>query len=371
MPDACLEVERGPSMATQTMLAAVFYGGRDIRVEERPIPEPLRDELLVRVRSAGICGSDLLGYNEIGPWQRLKDVGIEDGHELAGEITAIGDHVRGFVPGDRVAIQPEHLIACGSCHECEMGCPHLCRHLGMLHGSPHNSHGFSQYDTVLASHVRQISQSLSFDAAAITDCYAVAVHAVHRVGGVRDQMVAIIGCGTIGLCVGQTARALGAAHVVMIGNRANALGIALSSQAANDVIFVPTDDPATILSRLTGGVGPTVVFEAVGRSGSTLEEALELVAPAGQVCIVGAFTSPPMVPPQVAYEKEASLLWSNSYGLYRGNSEFEQTLELMSGGRVHPEDLITDRFPLGQIAEAFTTANDKAASQAIKVVVNP
>jgi threonine dehydrogenase-like Zn-dependent dehydrogenase len=241
----------------------------------------------------------------------------------------------------------------------------------MLQGAPHNSHGFSQYDTVLASHVRKVPQSLSFDAAAIADCYAVAVHAVHRVGGVRDQVVAIIGCGTIGLCVGQTSRALGAARVVIIGDQANALDVALSSQAANDVILVPTNDPASIVLSLTGGVGPTVVFEAVGRSGSTLEEALELVAPAGHVCIVGAFTSPPVVSPQIAYEKEASLLWSNSYGLDRGISEFEQTLELMREGQVHPEDLITYRFPLGQIAEAFATANDKAVSQAIKVLVNP
>jgi threonine dehydrogenase-like Zn-dependent dehydrogenase len=205
----------------RTMKAAIFYGEKDIRVEERPIPEPLPEEVLIRVRSAGICGSDLLGYNGIGSWQPPRGVGIEQGHELAGEIVELGSSVTGLSVGQRVAVQPEHLISCGSCRECSNGLPHLCRHLGLLHGTRQSSHGFSQYDTCVATNVWPIPDTVSFDSAALADCYGVAVHAIHRVGSVSGKLVAVIGCGTIGLSIGQTARALGSGRVVMIGDQAN------------------------------------------------------------------------------------------------------------------------------------------------------
>ena len=354
-----------------TMKAAIFYGERDIRVEERPIPEPGPDEVLVRVRSAGICGSDLLGYNGIGPWQPPHGVGIEEGHELAGEIAGLGSSVTGLKLGQRVAVQPEHLIACGSCLECRSGIPHLCKHLGLVAGQPQASHGFSEYDTCIASNVWPIPDTMSLDSAAIADCYGVALHAVHRAKRVTNQTVAVIGCGTIGLCIGQTARALGAGRVVLIGDQPNATATALSSGAADDVVLIPGDDPAVILDRLTDGVGPATIFEAVGRSGSTLEQALQWVAPGGQICVAGTFTTAPRFSPDLAYRKEISLLWSNSYGLDDGGMpEFEQTLQLIAAGRVHPDALITHRFPLNQIAEAFATANEKSTTHAIKVVIN-
>jgi threonine dehydrogenase-like Zn-dependent dehydrogenase len=355
---------------TRTMRAAILYGGKDIRVEDRPLPKLDRDEVLVRVRSAGICGSDLLGYHGTGPWQPPPGVGIEEGHELAGEIADLGAAVRGLDVGQRVAVQPEHLISCGQCRECGLGLPHLCARLGLLRGARHHSHGFSEYDAVLASHVRPIPPSLSLDAAAVADCFGVAIHAIHRVGGVEGQTVAVIGCGTIGLCLGQAAHALGAERVLMIGDKSRALDLAMRTNAADDIIRLPEDDPLAIVPALTGGAGPTVVFEAVGRSGATLDQSLRLVARGGTVCVVGTFTASPAFSPDVAYAKEASLLWSNSYGRVGASSEFDQTLELMASGRLDGESFITHRYPLEQIAEAFAVFADKTRSHAIKVLVN-
>jgi threonine dehydrogenase-like Zn-dependent dehydrogenase len=355
---------------TPTMRAAILYGGKDIRVEDRPLPKLHEDEVLVRVRSAGICGSDLLSYHGTGPWQPPPGVGIEEGHELAGEIADVGPAVRGLEVGQRVAVQPEHLISCGQCRECGLGLPHLCTRMGVLRGAPHHSHGFSEYDAVLASHVRPIPPSLSLDAAAVADCFGVAIHAIHRVGGVEGQTVAVIGCGTIGLCLGQAAHALGAQQVLMIGDKSAVLDIARHTNAADDTIQLSGDDPFVIVPALTGGAGPTVVFEAVGRSGATLDQALRLVARGGTVCIVGVFTASPVFSPDVAYAKEASLLWSNSYGRHGTASEFDQTLELMAAGRLDGESFITHRYPLERIAEAFAVFADKARSQAIKVLIN-
>lgn len=360
-----------PAVAgARTMRAAIFYGERDIRVEERPIPEPLPEEVLIRVRAAGICGSDLLGYNGIGPWQPPRGLGIEEGHELAGEIVQLGGSVTNLSVGQRVAVQPEHLISCGSCRECRNGLPHLCRRHGLFHDKPQASHGFSEYDTCVAANVWPITDGMSFESAAIADCYGVALHAIHRAGSLSGENVAVIGCGTIGLCIGQTARALGARRVVVIGDQVNAVEAGVSSGAADDVVLLPRDDPAAALDRFTEGEGPTVIFEAVGRSGSTLEQALQWVARGGRICVAGTFTASPRFSPDLAYEKEVSLLWSNSYGLDGGVPEYKQTLEMMSTGQVHADALITHHFPLEQIGEAFATANEKLTTRAIKVVIN-
>jgi len=365
MPDG------GDSPMTESMQAAIFYGGKDIRVEERPIPVPTRGEVLVRIRSAGICGGDLLGYNGIGPWQPPPGVGIEEGHELAGEVAGVGPDVHGFALGERVVVQPEHLISCGSCRECHMGSPHLCRHLGSLNGAAHHSHGFSQYDTVLASHLRRLPSHLSFESGAIADCYGVAVHAVNRAGGVRGRHVAVIGSGTIGQCVGQTARALGADAVVMIGHHPEPLDLALRTGAATHVLRLPEPRLETALRDLGGATGPEVVFDSVGKADTTLQQAVDAVARGGTICVVGTFTESPVVDPNALYSKELSILWANSYGLHDGESELDRALALMAGAAVQPEPLITHRFPLARIEEAFVAANDKATSGAIKVMVLP
>src|SRR5258708_1537700 len=165
------------------MKAALFYGGTDIRVQERPTPVPGRGEVLVGVRSAGICGSDLHGYRGYSPWEQPGEtsrVGRENGHELAGEVAAIGPGVTGFVVGQRVGIEPEHLIGCGACAFCLRGDTHLCETRGARDGESHGSHGFSEYDGCAARNVHPLPESVSLDAASILDCYACGGHAVHR-----------------------------------------------------------------------------------------------------------------------------------------------------------------------------------------------
>src|SRR6266540_3718923 len=114
------------------MRAALFYGGPDIRVEELPRPEPGPGEVLVRVRAAGICGSDLHGYRRARP--EPAGPGRENGHELAGTVAALGAGVTGLSVGQRVGIEPEHLIGCGACRYCARGDTHLCAERGRKHG---------------------------------------------------------------------------------------------------------------------------------------------------------------------------------------------------------------------------------------------
>jgi threonine dehydrogenase-like Zn-dependent dehydrogenase len=358
----------------KVMQAARFYGGTDIRVEELPEPEPGPGEVLVRVRSAGICGSDLHTYRGANPWRAAADasfIGRQDGHELAGEVAAIGSGVSGLSVGQRVGIEPEHLIGCGTCVYCRRGDTHICQLRGQRHGQRHGSHGFSQYDVCLAGNVHPLPENVSIDAAAILDCYACAVHALNRVPILPYMNVAILGTGAIGMTLGQVARAAGARRVIMVGTRAEPLAVARRAGAADKCIANTQADLAEALLELTAGQGADVVFETVGGGAPTLAQAIAIARPGGTVGILGVFTSDPALDTRTAYRKELTISWGNSYSRWNGVSEYAIALDLLATGRVAAEPLITHHFPLDQIGAAFAAAADKRASNAVKVLVHP
>src|SRR5262249_54181980 len=160
------------------MKTAVFYGGTDIRVEDRAEPSPGHGEVLVRVRAAGICGSDLRHYRGQVPNAAYP---LTAGHELSGEVVATGSGVTYPQTGTRVGIQPLHLLGCGQCQHCLAGASHICPRRGQRDGGTVHSSGFSEFDTVPVTNAYQLPELVSFEAAALLDVYAVAVHGVHVV----------------------------------------------------------------------------------------------------------------------------------------------------------------------------------------------
>lgn len=356
------------------MKAALFYGGTDIRVAELDTPEPGPGEVLIKVRSAGICGSDLHGYRNVSPWQTRADSppeGRQNGHELAGEVAALGPGVTGLTVGQRVGIEPEHLIGCGRCIYCRRGDTHICPTRGQRHGQRHSSHGFSQYDVCLARNVHPLPDNVLLDAAAILDCYACGVHALNCVPILPYMTVAILGTGAIGMTLGQIARASGAGKVIMVGTRDEPLEVARQAGAADEVIANSRRDPVEAVLDLTGGVGADIVFETVGGSAPTVTQGIGMARNGGTICILGIFTSDPVLDTRTAYRKELTITWCNSYANWNGRSEYEIALNLLASGRVVADPIITHHYRLDQIGEAFAAADDKKSSGAIKVLVHP
>jgi 2-desacetyl-2-hydroxyethyl bacteriochlorophyllide A dehydrogenase len=359
--------------------AALLYGGPDIRVEDVPLPEPGPGEVLVRVRAAGICGSDLHGYRRPpGDVNRAAQGASalrarQSGHELAGEIVAVGPgvaSVAGLAVGQRVGIEPEHLVGCGTCVYCRRGDTHLCKERGVRHGERLSSHGFSEYDVCVGANVHPLPDSVSLDAAAILDCYACAVHAVRRAPVFPHTTAVVIGTGTIGMNVGQVAKASGVRRALMIGTRPEPLAIAREAGAADAGIAGSQADPVEAVLEMTGGEGADVVYETVGGAAPTIEQAIKIARRGGTVCVLGMFTAPPRVDVDLAYRKELSIVWSNSYSRWQGISEYDIALDLLAAGRVRAEPIITHHFPLAQIGEAFAAAADKRSSGAVKVLVH-
>jgi len=353
-----------------TMKTAVFYGGRDIRVEEVAVPVPGPGEVLVKVGAAGICGSDLHRYRGHDPWGSIAAGPYRTGHELAGVVVALGPGAEGVAVGQRVGVEPTQLAGCGSCRSCRRGDYNLCPRKPRPEGRRRVSAGFSELDLALAGNVFLLPDDVSFAVASLVDVYACAVHAVHR-APVADAVV-VLGTGPVGQAVGQVARALGGRQVVLVGRREQPLTLAREVGAADLCIDLSqTAELGEAVRELTRGEGADLVFETVGGSGETVRQAVAAAGRGATVVVLGAFTGDVAVSYREANEKEITLRWSSGYSSWRGEREYGIALDLVAAGRIHAAPLITHRFPLDRIGEAFAAANDKRRSGATKVVVEP
>ena len=351
------------------MKAAVFYSGADLRVEEVPDLKAGPGEVLCRVGAAGICGSDLHGYRAAkegrprpGSYPR-----IAPGHELAGTIVAVGEGVTGLAVGDRVGIEP--LCGCGVCEWCAIGQYHLCPKLEHIGGA--RSGGFAEYSVAPQDKCFKLPDHVGFDEASTLDCAAVGVHALHRVPIRPSDTVAVYGTGAIGLYTAAVARAAGAKQVIVVGgHRETPLRVA-KELGAHHVVNASRQDPVAAVLELTDGKGAEVVFETVGGRSDTFGRCLDSVRRGGTVGVVGSFAEPQSVTSRTAMLKELSLVWVWSYAKWGPEAEYKTALDMLADGRIKALPMITHRFPLEQIAEAFEAADDKSKSDSIKVCVIP
>jgi 2-desacetyl-2-hydroxyethyl bacteriochlorophyllide A dehydrogenase len=354
------------------MKAALFYGGRDIRVEELPDPLPGPGDVLIDIGAAGVCGSDLHPYRGASPWGDQSPGPRRAGHELAGTIAALGSGVTTLYTGQRVGIEPMHLVGCGACRQCRRGDYHVCPRRGLREdGQRRSSAGFSELDLAVAENVFPLPDHVSLEAASLLDVYGCAIHALNRIPLRLTDYVCVVGTGPIGLTMGQVARAAGVKKVIMVGRRDPLLEFAIRVGAADLVVNNTKVLIGEAIADLTDGEFCDAVFETVGGTADTVEQAVEAAAFGGKIGIIGAFWNDVAVAYRAANRKEIDLRWCNSYATWNGVREYQIALDLVAEGRVQAEPLITHRYPLSEITEAFAAADDKRASGAVKVIVQP
>ncbi len=351
------------------MKAAKFYGQQDIRVEETPDPIPAIGEVLVRVKAAGICGSDLHFYRH-GQQRANVQLPLLRGHELAGEIALLGPDVAGLHVGQRVAVEPRHLVGCGHCRWCLRGDYQLCPSRGQVGDRYLNSTGFAEYSLEPEQNVYPLPDGLSVAEAALLDVYSCGVHALHLAPAKPLHTVVIQGAGPVGLATAEVYRLSGAGRVIMCDVLAGPLAVAAQVGADATVNSAATDVVEAVMD-LTGGAGADVVVEAVGGMAPTFSADLRMAARGGTVLIVGMYTKAQSLDTFEPQQKELRIVFSNSYGRWEGVPEFRIALDLMAAGKLKPERYITHTFPLDEIAQAFATADDKRTSGAVKVMIAP
>jgi L-iditol 2-dehydrogenase len=331
-------------------LTARFHAARDVRLAEEPLPVPAEGESLVRITAVGLCGSDLHWYEEGGIGDARITHPIVGGHEMAGVV------VGGPLDGVRVAVDP--AIPCHRCDLCLRGHPNLCR---ALHFAGHATRdgGLQRYLAWPTARLHPLPDQLSDADGAMLEPLGVAVHAVDLGHIPLGGSVAVIGCGPIGLLLVQVARAAGAARVLAADPLAHRRAAAAARGA--DEVLDPADEGYA--AGLSAGPGVDVAFEIAGTD-PAIAAAMDAVRPGGRVVLAGIpGTETSAFPASVARRKGLTIAM-----VRRMKEVYPRATALVVGGLVDVRGLVSHRFPLTGVADAFTSA---VARQGLKVIVEP
>jgi len=272
-----------------------------------PVPAIADDEVLVRVRACGVCGSDIHGYDG-STGRRIPPLVM--GHEAAGVVERVGGSVEGVAPGDRVTF--DSMVSCGACEFCRNGQINLCDArmvLGVSCGDYRRHGAFAEYVAVPARILYTLPDSLSFERAALTEAVSIAVHAVNRRVPADAEAALVIGAGMIGVLTIQVLRSRGVRTIVAVDLDAQKLDLARRMGATHTVNASTSDVPATV-ADMTGGRGVDVAYEVVGH-GDTLATAIRSVRKGGTVVGVGNLSPTVELPLQSMVTREISVLGSS------------------------------------------------------------
>jgi L-idonate 5-dehydrogenase len=331
------------------MKSYLLHGKQDLRLEERPIPEVLPHQVLIRVRRVGICGSDVhyFWHGYIGSFVPKRPFAL--GHEFSGEVVEVGREVQTLRPGQAVAVDPS--MPCGTCSYCRGGRYNLCENmkfLGSASCDPHLDGAFGEYVPVPAVNCLPIPEALSYGEAAMLEPLSVAVHAVRRAGTVAGQAVLITGAGTIGQLVLIVARAFGADKIVVSDIDAFSREFAL--QRGADAVLDPREATMEKEAMDASAIGFDVVFEATGVP-SALSNALRLARRGGTVVQIGSLPADVPIPANLIMAKELTVA-----GSFRSAHEFSMALNLAAAKRIDLRPLITATFPYAELPQAMDLA---------------
>ena len=344
----------------ETMNAALYDGMDTMRfVEvEKPCPEP--GDALVQVRATGICGSDLLMNAD-----KKEPDSLPAGHEVAGEIAEVGQGVSASLVGRRVAVETiGHGRACTRCWYCRMGQFRQC-----LDMAPEQGGGFAEYLVRRAIGCYPVPDGLSWEEAALVEPLAVSVHGVRRGQMSGGETVAVLGAGNIGLTAVAAARALGAGHVFATARHEQQAAMA-KRLGADEAL--PPDGTALwdAIAEVTDGRGADLTLETVGgHSEATLNQAVDVTRMQGRIAVLGGFRVPLTTDWLNPLLKEQSIIFSSCYSVIDGRHDYDLAIELMASGRVPLKQIVTHKFSLESIQQAFETAYDKRTGS-IKVQIH-
>jgi threonine dehydrogenase-like Zn-dependent dehydrogenase len=337
------------------MKAAVWNDRGSLDIVERPVPEPRPGWVRLKVSAVGICGTDLHFYRGSFP----SPTGLLPGHEIGGVIDALGEGVQ-LPVGAAVAVEPQSF--CGECYQCRTGNHNRCSKR-ILFGVTGRG-GCAEFATVPAYAAYMLPNGVPPAIGALAEPLAVCVRGLRRGRVEFGQRVVILGAGTIGLMSLLGARAAGAAEILVAARYPHQQRAARALGA--DSVFEST--PA--LSEQLGTAAVDCVIETVGGRAATLIDAVGLVRPGGIVLMLGVFDGTSQIPALDFSTKEVTMVGSNCYGRSGSHSDFETAIELLRKNVESLRALVTHRFALDDVNQAFTAAADKH-SGSIKVHIVP
>lgn len=318
--------------------------GRPLQAQEIPIPEIGRRDILVQVKAAGICHSDVhyrAGVSPAGP------LPLTLGHEVAGIVTQVGEEVTNLRPGDRVSLH--YLLTCGDCEHCVRGSEQFCRHVSMI--GKYRDGGFAEYIAVPARNAFLLPPEIPFEIGAIMMCSsATAFHALRKAGLRAGERVAIFGVGGLGMSAVQLAHAFGAVEIFAVD--IDPVKLELAGRFGAVPIDNRKGDAVEQIRGLTNGAGVDVVAELIGLP-ATIRQAVDSAGIFGRVVLVGLSDQTlPIHPYRDLVLREVQLIGSSDHLA----QEIPTLLELVRRRMLDLSEVVTRTIPLD--ADAINAAMD-------------
>jgi L-iditol 2-dehydrogenase len=345
------------------MMTGLFKTAKGVGLLElrpAPIPRPKPHEVLLEIKAAGICGTDIHIKQDEFPYYPPVILG----HEFSGQIIEVGPEVTDYKIGDRVVGEP-HTRACGKCYLCRTGNIQICaakRSPGWgIDGA------FAKYLCMPEHLLHRVPDSLSYEEAAVAEPVANVVQDVlERPRVDPDDFVVIIGPGPIGLLSVMAARAGGAGKIVIIGTRADeAVRLPIAQRIGVDaIILADQDDPVNAVMDLTHGRGADLVVEASG-SGRAIYSAVKMIRKMGRLSQIGLTGKADITFP---WDAAAARVVTLFFNMSTGFTCWDRALGLMASGKINVKQITTHVFPLERWEEAFT---ETEAQRAVKALLIP
>ncbi|MCW2633177.1 MAG: Alcohol dehydrogenase GroES domain protein [Pseudonocardia sp.] len=335
------------------MRAAVLRGPGDVVIEERPSPRAGPHEVVVRVRSVGVCGSDTHYYEHGRIGRFVVEAPLVLGHEAAGEVTELGPGVTRLVTGQRVSIEPG--VPDMACEQCLAGRYNLCPNMRFF-ATPPVDGAFAEYVVVHEAFAHPVPDSINDDVAALLEPLSVGIWACTKAGVTAGSRVLVTGAGPIGLVSVQAALAFGATEVVV--SDVNPVRLALAKELGATAVVDARESSVTDLDP-----PPQVLLECSGNPHAT-GQAIRALDRAGRAVLVGMGGDEIPLPLSVVQERELELT-----GTFRYARTWPTAISLVESGRVDLARLVSGTYRLDQAEQALTAG--RSDQKSIKVVVHP
>jgi L-iditol 2-dehydrogenase len=322
------------------MRQAVLEQPRRVILRQVPQPEPGPGQVLLKIKEIGVCGSDIHAWHGKHPYIRCP---IVQGHEFSGQVVKVGPGTRGLRPGDKATVMPQ--VVCGTCYSCRHGDYHICSSLKVIGCQVDGA--AQEYFAVDAGLVCRLPSGVSYEIGATIEPVAVGAHAMSRLGSVKGKRLLILGAGPIGNLAAQTARALGAASVMITDVNDFRLGIAERCGIPHRV-NPAKEDLGEALRRAFGEDGADAILECVGIQ-QTIEQAIAISRKGAAVVVVGVFGQKPVVDVGLIQDKELRIAGTLMYKA----EDYRTAIRLLASRAVDPLPLITQRFPFAEYGAAY------------------
>lgn len=336
------------------MKAVIVEKPEKITVVERDVPVIMDDQVLVQVKAAGICGSDVgiyHGKNAFATYPRVV------GHEFVGEVVKVGNTVKNVSIGDPVAVDP--VVSCGHCYACKAGRHNVCSSLEVM--GVHRDGGYQEYVAVNQNQLNQLPKDIPWEVAATVEPFSIGAQVAHRGRLNENDTVLICGAGPIGLIILEVAKMKGA-KVAILDIVQSRLDIA-KKLGADLVVNSKISDINEAMKTFTDGEGFSLIYEATGNVNILQNCIQNLSSHAGRIVVLGFSTVEFPIRQVDIMSKELEII-----GTRLNNHRFPEVINWFTNKKVNPQTIITNTFHFTEAAKAFQY-NDKNPDKVLKIIL--